>query len=1628
MALSISPVVEQDLLADSEEDSTSDDSLDEFDTAASSDIIAIIGGGDPAPGEQPSKDSQLRAAIIHRAGTELLQMYRNDVNKRKHGHAGAPDEIDDSAAPEMMLLRMSLDPHSNVEVLSSHFAHLSPAERLDKAIQLLKRAADCTTTENRWDKMRRLREFGLALGDKYYTTFSMDDIDTAIVAHRQILGLLRDEDDDIDEITSLVELGYALKARLKHRDGELPWEAEGSADDMNHADEMARLFMRAAQLSAKDNSAQRSLTNRAVHLTNRGYALHWKFRRISHLSNDLDAAIKAFDDAAAIDTAIPDPERLELPSGLADALSDKFQMTKSGEDLERLAATHLDSSIQAYDSTILLSHGEDIGREVPLSSLGFARFARYETLGLQEDLEKAIDALESASRTAANDNPLQHGILGTLCIAQRLRFRLTGSSDISSLYKAIETNKKLLELLGSSTGAEPNDSKVETRQTALNNLGACLQLQFESEGLPGALDEAISSQREAVDLSPTPSPSRSISLAGLAESYTRRYYILGRIEDISAAVELGREAVAIEGLEDTFFNDFPLMLTNLGLALVKRYEALGIIDDLEDSLEYCKQAEKASIDKPTVYPLCCNNLGYSAITKFFQSGTVACLNEGATLSKKAVELALHDQRILPLAQNNVCRASVEQIRLGLPSELSLDEMLAMTNKALASLPPGHTNRALILNCHAVVLFEIFEQTGSVERLEHMVQFLEDAVAESRLYNCIAQATQLRDLAEALATRFEWMGTEDDLDKSIDCAKESMEKIPETYPQHALHLITYARVLTKRASHTSSAHDFNSAIGLLGQAGNRFPEKHPKRAMCMNNLASALGMRSMLIGTSDDLNAAIQAAMAATSTFPGDFPGKAACLANLGQILMQRFLRASFDDDIDIAVDCQVRALKLTAKSHWRYVPILENLSSALLMRFQSRQKVERTKGDIGESKVDPIQDLNEAVERSRQTLKLSLGTSPDRARYLANASKALLALAKLNYSSDAKDLITAGSNLDEAIRYSKEAVDLSARDESQFRPDILLVYVSCLATRFKQGKDLSDRNAALEVCEEILMSPKFPVSGRVTAAISAANMLYHDGVEGADSLHTEDDRTASRMLSQAVELLPRLISRSLLRSDQQFLLAQVPGLAADAASLEIRVNKRADEAVRLLELGRGVIASLYMNERSAAADVENDDPVLAKRFKDIQQRLDRSEEDVLLPGVSSFLQSQAARRYDLVQEFDRVVTEIRSRPGLDRFLLGPTPDQLTSLAVEGPIVYLNVSRYGSTALIITEKNIQALALEQLRYDDVAAKAERLSDIRDNDDITTRRANNLALISILRWLWNDAVEIILKHLNFTALPESEQTWPRVWWIPVGPLTLFPIHAAGSQKEGLSALDRVISSYATTAKSLAISRERISALYGQISGEDETLRRPEACLVSMKTTPQRTDLPFAEMEVQSIAELLPNPKTVLAQPTREQVVEALQRCSIVHLACHGEIHPDPSRSRILFRDWEDHSFSVHDVASMNFAQRARLAYLSACHAGTSKDTFLLDEAIHMTGACQLAGFPAVVGTLWKLLDEYAPLVARDVYTALLDGNGSLDVRRTAHALHFAVRSVRSLSAKKARGKPNPIAWAPYIYLGV
>jgi CHAT domain-containing protein len=91
---------------------------------------------------------------------------------------------------------------------------------------------------------------------------------------------------------------------------------------------------------------------------------------------------------------------------------------------------------------------------------------------------------------------------------------------------------------------------------------------------------------------------------------------------------------------------------------------------------------------------------------------------------------------------------------------------------------------------------------------------------------------------------------------------------------------------------------------------------------------------------------------------------------------------------------------------------------------------------------------------------------------------------------------------------------------------------------------------------------------------------------------------------------------------------------------------------------------------------------------------------------------------------------------------------------------------------------------------------------------------------------------------------------------------------------------------------------------------------------------------------------------------EVVAALSRAHIVHLACHGvQDQNDPLSSGFCLRDGK---LTVSELMDIKL-DHAFLAFLSACETAKG-DKEQPDQVIHLAAAMLFCGFRSVVATMW------------------------------------------------------------------
>lgn len=761
-------------------------------------------------------------------------------------------------------------------------------------------------------------------------------------------------------------------------------------------------------------------------------------------------------------------------------------------------------------------------------------------------------------------------------------------------------------------------------------------------------------------------------------------------------------------------------------------------------------------------------------------------------------------------------------------------------------------------------------------------------------------------------------------------------------------------------------NLEEAIQVTRKAVEMAPSDHLQQAMFLNNLGLALGDRYERTGAMADLEQAIQVAQEAVKATPSDDPDRATRLNNLGLLLGDRCERTGAMNDHEQAIQVAQEAVEAAQSDHPDQPLFLNNLGNRLGDKY---------------SITGTMNDLTEAIRLIQRAVGMTPLDNPERAMFLNNLGISLGE--KYKRTSEIADL-------KEAIYIAQEAVKATPSNHPDRAARAYNLGLLLRDSYSSTGAESNLKAATLYHREALEQSNSSTITrieaGRQILRCCAITSDWQQAYEAADT---------------TVRLIPTLTPQSLQNSDKQHMLGQVVGLASDAAAVALNAGKDPLSALNLLELGRGVLGTSLEEMRTDVLDLRRRYPTLAERFVNIRDELDfpvartvSSDETRNLPW-----QTQVNRRYDANQKLEKLITEIRSQPGFEDFLL-PREEELQVAARRGPIVVVNVSQHGCNAFLVEQHQIRSLALPRLSHEDVVEKAQETS---------------LGRRTTLEWLWHVAMHPILDALRFTQ-PPFDDDWPCVWWIPTGPLSKFPLHAAGRHAVGSveTVLDRIMSSYSSSIKAIIHGRRRrIPAA--------TTSTRDQALLVAMQDTPEQSRLHFATEEIEVIHDLCQSMaiKPVELGRRKQDILFHLPACKIFHFAGHGHTdHFDPSQSYLLLEDWKSDRLTVATILETNLREQSPfLAYLSSCGTGQVKEDRFIDESIHLIIAFQLAGFRHVIGTLWEVNDESCVDMSRITYEAMRQGGLTDD--SVCQGLHRAARELRdswvhSLATARSGGK--------------
>ncbi|WP_347177105.1 CHAT domain-containing protein [Parafrankia sp. EAN1pec] len=1062
---------------------------------------------------------------------------------------------------------------------------------------------------------------------------------------------------------------------------------------------------------------------------------------------------------------------------------------------------------------------------------------------------------------------------------------------------------------------------------------------------------------------------------------------------LTAAIDLHRQAL------DICPSDHPAqaaILANLAAALYVRFDWSGSRADLDEAVVAGRAALAAHRPGDPNLAGWLSNLSAALRTRSERWGSRADLNEAISVGRHAVAASPPDHPETIKRLGNLAAAlRIRSEWTG--SEADLDEAVSAGREALA-VSSHHPERTTMLANHVAALRLRSERTGSQADLDEAIRAGRAALA-AWASGDPAKVALVTNLGTALQARFELLGNRADLDEAIGAARDAVTASPPDHLDRATAVANLGLALRIRSQRTGSEADLDEAVSTGRAALAASPPDHPHRAGWLSNLAAALLIRSEWTGSQADLDDAVSAGRDAVASSPPDHPDRGTRLANLSRALLTRFELLDSQADLDEAVTAGRDAVASSPPDHPGMASYLSNLSRALLTRFEL---------------LDSQADLDEAVTAGRDAVATSPPTHPYRAAWLSNLGIALLTRFERSPSQ---------ADLDEAVMACRGALDASPPDHP-YRAAWLSNLGTALSLRFEQYGDQAD-------LDEAIAASRAAVAVEVASPRLRARAARGWGHTAADGMRWDE---AVAGFAAAVDLLGRVAPRSLARGDQEHLLAELGGLGSQAAACCVHAGLP-ERAIELFEQGRGVLLGQALDTRTDLTALAEQFPDLARRFIALRDDLDRVDGSgtrpvTIPPGWDhsvDITHGDVERRRQLADAFDQTIGEIRDLPAFARFLRPPPVQDLTAAAASGPVVVVNVSRFGSHALILTTGGVLepvplvALTTEAV-YDQADGFLAALDEVSSPDGGAGGwGAAQRRLTDTLGWLWDAATGPVLDRLGITGPPQKDEEWPRLWWCVSGLLSFLPLHAAGHHATRFdpapkTVVDRVVSSYTPTIRALIYARRTHS---GDRDVDRGRLGSDSRLVVAMPHTPEAADLPGADAEVAMLQQRFPDRTSTLVGPqaTREAVLAALPTAGWAHLACHGSSDPShPSASRLLLQDHRQQPLTVVDVARLRLDD-AQLAFLSACSTARPGNR-LADEAIHLASAFQLAGYRHVIGTLSPINDRHAATLARDIYTALDDADGVIDA---AAALHAATRRLRN------RWAHMPSVWASHIHSG-
>ena len=275
----------------------------------------------------------------------------------------------------------------------------------------------------------------------------------------------------------------------------------------------------------------------------------------------------------------------------------------------------------------------------------------------------------------------------------------------------------------------------------------------------------------------------------------------------------------------------------------------------------------------------------------------------------------------------------------------------------------------------------------------------------------------------------------------------------------------------------------------------------------------------------------------------------------------------------------------------------------------------------------------------------------------------------------------------------------------------------------------------------------------------------------------------------------------------------------DYASYHIDTS-HLEQAIETIERGRGLLWSEMRGLRTSTDQIRLADSNLADKLSKVNQELETLSltfslnNDIDgnngLEGMDPYGRG-VVQKQKLLDDRERLITQIRGLSGFDTFLKPPLFDTLRSAASHGPIIIINHCDWWRSAILILFHNSPPSLIPT--SDDFYIRANKLQGqlLAERKKGLESDAYEDALRAVLKELYELVGQPVIKRLNELNIPEQS----RVWWCPTSVFCSLPLHAMGPIPSDVGPpqyfLDLYIPSYTPSLSTLIDSHKLNSQIF-------------------------------------------------------------------------------------------------------------------------------------------------------------------------------------------------------------------------